>query len=68
MQESSDWDYVTPPPTEEELFEMFCYEMYLKHRDEVFAWEGKMPTISAEKYVSKNKTMLEDLYKEQQNG
>jgi hypothetical protein len=63
-----DWDYVTPPPTEEELFEMFCYEMYLKYRDEVFEWEGKMPTATSEDYIKKNLDMIKDLYKEQQKN
>lgn len=68
MVESNDWDYVTPPPTEEELFEIFCYEMYLKHRDEVFAWEGKMPTTTSEDYIKKNLDIIKGLWKEQQNG
>jgi hypothetical protein len=42
--------------------------MYLKYRDEVFEWEGKMPTATSEDYIKKNLDMIKDLYKEQQKN
>ena len=51
------------PPTEEELFEMFCYEMFLKHRDEKLNWEGEQVKITFNQYKNNNKEFLEQEYK-----
>jgi len=51
------------PPTEKEQFDSFCYEMYLKMKDEHVAWEGKLPNTSSKDYIKKNKTMLEKEFK-----
>ena len=42
------------PPTPEQLFDMFCYEMFLKNKD-----ENEPPT----EYIEKNKSFLEKEYK-----
>ena len=51
------------PPTEEELFEQFCYEMYMKHKDEVYEWEKRMPSITSKEYIKKNKALLRKEFK-----
>ena len=51
------------PPTEKELFEQFCYEMYMKHKDEVYEWEKRMPSITSEQYIKKNKSLLKKEFK-----
>ena len=58
-----DLEIVFTPPTEEELFEMFCYEMFLKHRDEKLNWEGEQVKITFNQYKNKNKEFLEQEYK-----
>ena len=44
-------------------FEMFCYEMFLKHKDEKLEWENKHVTINPEQYLNKNRDFLEKEYK-----
>ena len=51
------------PPTEEELFEMYCYEMFLRHRDEKLNWEGEHVKITFNQYKNNNKEFLEQEYK-----
>ncbi len=58
-----DFEISFTPPTEEELFEMFCYEMFLKHRDEKLHWEGEHVKITFNHYKNKNKGFLEQEYK-----
>ena len=58
-----DWFFETTPPTEAELFDQFCYEMYMKHKDEVYAWERKIPSTTSEEYISKNKSLLRKEFK-----
>ena len=42
---------------------MFCYEMFLKHRDEKLHWEGEHVKITFNHYKNKNKEFLEQEYK-----
>ena len=58
-----DLEIVFTPPTEEELYDMFCYEMFLKHKDEKLDWEGEHTNITSENYKNKNKSFLEKEFK-----
>lgn len=60
---NNDFDIEFTPPTEEELFEMFCYEMFLKHKDEKLVWEGKHVDITSDDYKNQNKSFLEKEFK-----
>jgi hypothetical protein len=51
------------PPTEEEIFENFCYDMFLKHKDEKLEWEGKHIDITSEDYKNNNKSFLDKEFK-----
>jgi hypothetical protein len=53
-----DLEIVFTPPTEEELYDMFCYEMFLQHKDEKLDWEGEHINITSENYKNKNKSFL----------
>ena len=66
MADKDEWIVEYTPPTKKELFEGFCYEMFLKYRDEVMAWEKKLPKTTSEEYISKNKSMLKKEFKRQQ--
>ena len=62
----SEKDFEIPswePPTEKEQFESFCYEMYLKMKEEYLHWENKIPNTSSKDYIKKNKSMLEKEFK-----
>ena len=58
-----DLEIVYTPPTEEEFFEMFCYEMFLRHKDEKFDWENKHVDISSKEYKKENKSFLKKEFK-----
>ena len=60
---NNDFEIEFTPPTEEELFDMFCYEMFLKHRDEKLNWEGEHVKITFSQYKNNNKEFLEQEYK-----
>ena len=51
------------PPTPDQLFDMFCYEMFLKNKDEKEAWENKLSNEPPTEYIEKNKSFLEKEYK-----
>ena len=51
------------PLTEKELFEQFCYEMYMKHKDEVYEWEKRMPNKTSKQYIKENRSLLEKEFK-----
>jgi len=57
------WIFEFTPPTEKEQFESFCYEMYMKMKDEVLTWEGKVTKTTSEEYIKKNKSMLKKQFK-----
>ena len=54
-------------PTKEEEFDLFCYDMYMAMKDEVYEWEKKMPTIQSTEYIEKNKTMLKQEFMKLKN-
>lgn len=58
-----DLEIVYTPPTEEELYDMFCYEMFLKHKDEKLVWEQEHVDITSDEYKNKNKSFLEKEFK-----
>ena len=60
---NNDFEIEYTPPTEEELFDMFCYEMFLKHKDEKLVWERKHVDITSDDYKNQNKSFLEKEFK-----
>jgi hypothetical protein len=60
---NNDFEIEFTPPTEEELYDMFCYEMFLQHKDEKLDWEGEHINITSENYKNKNKSFLEKEFK-----
>ena len=60
---NNDFEIEFTPPTEEELYDMFCYEMFLQHKDEKLDWEGEHTNITSENYKNKNKSFLEKEFK-----
>tara|TARA_B110000305_G_C18812775_1_gene347771 strand:+ start:131 stop:340 length:210 start_codon:yes stop_codon:yes gene_type:complete len=60
---NNDFEIEFTPPTKEEIFENFCYEMFLRHKDEKLDWEGEHVNITSENYKNKNKSFLEKEFK-----
>ncbi|MBE26276.1 MAG: hypothetical protein CMN33_01160 [Saprospirales bacterium] len=63
MADDNDFEITYTPPTEEELYEMFCYEMFLRHKDEKLDWEGKVTNLSSTDYKNNNKSFLDKEFK-----
>ena len=51
------------PPTPEQEFDMFCYEMFLKNKDEREIWEKTSVHPSPVTYIKKNRSFLEKEFK-----
>ena len=67
MNKKNDTVFKSAPPTEKQMFEQYCQDMYMAMKDEVFHWEKKMPTISSTEYIEKNKTMLKQEFMKLKN-
>lgn len=63
MNKKNDTVFKSTPPTEKQMFEQYCQDMYMAMKDEVFHWEKRVTNVSQEEYISKNNSMLKKQFK-----
>lgn len=50
-------------------FRLFCHHKWNEHKDEIFAWTGKVQLEYDDKYYfRKHRWLLKAMFKEQKNG
>lgn len=45
-------------------FRFFVNELWMRHKDELMQWEGKMPEYDAKYYFNKHRWMIRQWYRE----
>ena len=50
-------------------FRLFCHNKWNEHKDEIFAWTGKVePDYDDKYYFRKHRWLLKAMFKEQKDG
>lgn len=52
--------------TEASEFRFWCNEMWMRHKDEIFVWEQKLPEYDSTYYFRKHRWMLKKMFQEEQ--